>query len=455
MDFKKLPKGLAEKMAMAQNKEMLTRCPDVNNLIRVIQELKEDSGKVDDLRKHLDNLYQLHNNMLLTFDFLSKTQPPTEVSKSRLPMIKENLIAFKEALDEIALYFEDNDFRHIDSGLDSLIYETDDLFESTDILKKDEEAIPSYSDSPMISELIRIGKGVADGLYEPETLKRRLDLCKTFHKESVDNLKDIMCEPFDTEESEQESPLIMESLDLMKEGLDEIEMFFQDDDEEHIFEGIELVRQAAEELSSSYKIIKSAVDKAENIGEEKKEKSLKEKICFKCGLKLKPQVKICPKCHIPIPDIKEDDPCEEDVTPVVDFAESKHTETPMMTPNVKRIYDTVTGFIEKKVSREKFIEDLNWLDGLLCQNEETLKKEKIPEFHNEREKEIYFHMKQLFETGIRESRDGISEMKIYLNDEDINHINKGIMMTIKGGEKLYQVQMVTKRIQQDGKESKK
>jgi len=126
----------------------------------------------------------------------------------------------------------------------------------------------------------------------------------------------------------------------------------------------------------------------------------------------------------------------------------------MMTPNVKKIYDTAVEFMQKKISSEEFTARLDWLDGILKQSEETLRKEKLPELTDEREKQIMEQTKQLFEMGIKESKEGLQEMRLYLKDENPSYLQNGILQAIRGGEKLYQVQMLAKRIQQYAKEMK-
>jgi len=453
MEYKKLPKDIAKKFQEAGKEENLTRSPDVNNLIRTAQALKQGKVKPEVLQEQLGILYQLHKNMSDTVEFLSKTQPRTDVANKRLPMIEEGLARFKESLDELNFYLEDGNLQHLERGIEELIEETNSLFESADVLKKDEEKIQIFSDSPMISELIRIGRGVADGIYSQENLKQRLNFCKTFHQSARENIQEVMDEAYDTKEAEEEAPLIMEALDLMEDGFEEIEMYFEDNDAEHIFEGTELVRQAAEELSSSYNILVSAVEEADK--EAEKDTVPKEKICFKCGLKAQPDIKICPKCHIPIPDIKpiEEKPAEEP-TVRIDVGEAKDMVTPMMTPNVKKIYDSAVAFMQKRISEEEFISTLDWLDGLLRQSEETLKKEKLPDLTDERERQIMEQTRQIFEIGIKESKEGTAEMRLYLKDEDATHLQNGILQAIRGGEKLYQVQMLAKRIQQQAKDMK-
>jgi len=444
---------MADKLKQAQTEENLTRSPDVNNLIRVAQGLKEGKVKPDVFGEELRYLYTLHENMVTAFDFLSRTQPASEVSRTLLPVVVEELQNFKEALDEINLYLEDNNMLHIEQGIEQLIEATGLLLEASDRLKEDEEKIETYSESPMLSELIRIGKGVANGIYDAENLRKRVDFAKSFHKSAYENMKQLMTESYDTKEAEEEAPLIMEALDLMEDGFEEIEMYFEDNDAEHIFEGTELVRQAAEELSSSYNILVSAVEEADK--EAEKDTVPKEKICFKCGLKAQPDIKICPKCHIPIPDIKpiEEKPAEEP-TVRIDVGEAKDMVTPMMTPNVKKIYDSAVAFMQKRISEEEFISTLDWLDGLLRQSEETLKKEKLPDLTDERERQIMEQTRQIFEIGIKESKEGTAEMRLYLKDEDATHLQNGILQAIRGGEKLYQVQMLAKRIQQQAKDMK-
>jgi len=266
-------------------------------------------------------------------------------------------------------------------------------------------------------------------------------------------MKQLMTESYDTKEAEEEAPLIMEALELMNEGFDELEAYFEDLDPEHILEGIEMIRQASDELSSSYKILMNAVEEADKIAMEQATAS-KEKVCFKCGLKLNINIKICPKCHIPIPDIKSVEEEPDEPTTRIDVAESTDVVVPMMTPNVKKIYDTAVAYIQDKISDQEFINTLDWFDNILRQSEETLRKEKLPELKDDREREIMEQTKQLFEIGIKESKAGIAEMRLYIKDKNSIYLENGMLEAIRGGEKLYQVQMIAKKIQQHAKEMK-
>ena len=91
--------------------------------------------------------------------------------------------------------------------------------------------------------------------------------------------------------------------------------------------------------------------------------------------------------------------------------------------------------MQKRISEEEFLSTLDWLDGLLRQSEETLKKEKLPDLTDERERQIMEQTKQIFEIGIKESKEGTAEMRLYLKDENPTHLQNGILQAIRGGEK--------------------
>ena len=294
MDYQKLPKDMANKFQKARTEELLTRSPDVNNLIRVAEALKEGMAKPEMLKEGLNQLYGLHQNMITAFEFLSETQPQTESSEELMATVVDDLAGFREALDEMALYFKDNSLFHIERGVGLLIEVTNSLLEASDRLKEEEESLETYSDSPMLSELIRVGKGVAGGIYPAENLSKRIGFARSFHKSAFENMKQLMMESYDTKEAEEEAPLIIEALELMEEGFDELEAYFETGDTECILEGIEMIRQASDELSSSYKILMAAVEEADRKAEAKAS-APREKICFKCGLKLSINAKDMPK----------------------------------------------------------------------------------------------------------------------------------------------------------------
>ena len=135
-------------------------------------------------------------------------------------------------------------------------------------------------------------------------------------------------------------------------------------------------------------------------------------------------------------------------------AREKDVVVPMMTPNVKKIYDTAVAYIQDNITAEDFISTLDWFDNILRQNEEALRREKLPELKDEREREIMNQTKKLFEMGIKESKAGIGEMRLYIKDKNSTHLENGMLEAIRGGEKLYQVQMIAKKVQQQAKEMK-
>ncbi len=219
-----IPKELREKVQ--ESGDMFTRSPHVNYLIKACQDVKDGKADRESLRDPLNKLYATYDALIITYKSLSPTQPRDEDFSIKTKVFLASCEAFRCALDEITLYFRDNDTNHIDLGLKLLKKETESVMGLIDEFKRHEEKAQKFSNSPPISELIRIGKGVISGEFKPELLKPRLEIIRNIYEYTAGHVKEMTQKEPDTKVLEEQIPVILEALALFKYGIENIDSYF-------------------------------------------------------------------------------------------------------------------------------------------------------------------------------------------------------------------------------------
>jgi len=444
-NMSRVPKELKKKME--ENKlKAVTRSPDVNELVAVAKDVLSGQAKKEDLKERIDYMDTFIKNMEKLYEIFSPTQRRTPVSEEALPKIKEYLEDMNDSLHLFREYLDTDDPDTLEDAIEDIISITNSLFEVIDKLQKDEAEVKrEYCDSAMLNELLRIAKGVADGLYPKETLEQRLKFVGNYINQTYESIKMFTEKKLiELDEIMEEAPLIIETLEELKEGLGELKAFLQDNDPSHIDESIEIIVKAAKELANSHKVIQSALAKA---NEEDKKKESRPPVCLKCGETLQIGVKICPKCHTPVVKIETGEvEMPEKTLEISERQEQLFSVTPMMTPNIVKIYNVVKQFLKVEVDETEVLKVLNWYENLIEQNKSKLAAEKIPQFKDDKEKEFFEAARKLLEEGLRDSEEGVKMLKEALPTRDINKIEQIMLKLIEGGEKLHQVQVIAKKI---------
>ena len=382
-----LPKEFREKFAKAESgTEDLTRSPHVNELIKLCKQFEEGKVELEVVAAQVDVLYDVHEAMTLAYEALAPTQPRTENFKKMGKRLLAGLDELKEGLDEMSLYLEDEDMEHVHVGLDMVKKGMSDIMDASDVLKKDEEEVEVFSKSPPVNELIRIGKGVIEGTFEPVYFYGRYQVVEEIYENTFTNMTKLSKMEPDTKAMEEQVPVIMKALELFREGLDDLKEYFEymeekeekakvdedaeedaedaeveeDDDfdmEEIVGGGLDKIQQASKQIYDANVAIKEGVEKAMEEDAKKKEWQSK----MPPGLAQKSVGGGL--------DIKVGEPTPVAVPP---------EEQLMIPPNYKKVYDAAWAVSKKEISKEEFTKTLNWLTDTVKKNMADLPKLKKP-----------------------------------------------------------------------------
>jgi len=486
---KVIPKEFRGKFEEA--KDDLTRSPQVNELIKVAGKVKE--GKVDkeELRDPINKLYDTYDALVSSYKALLPTQPKTKDLEIKAKLLSDAFEGFRNALDEITLYFKEEDAIHLDYGLKLLKNETDLIMKLIDDFKAEEKKVKTYSQSPEINELIRIGKGIIKGDFKPAYLRPRYEIAKNIYEDTFSNVTAITEKEPDTEALKKQTPIILEALNLFKEGLEKLEEYFNlAEKTEEKGELLEIIEVKGKDIAPEPEEIREGEEKTE---ESEKAEEVREEVinpselldcgldsiqkasgliydaqmalraeieelstptvrCPRCAHKVPANARYCKECRARIPEM----PVAGSTIEIKDRSPLEQQDQVMVPPHIKKVYDAAFEVHAGKITKEDFEKELDWLKGKMTENRDNMDELlKTPKGIDKKEEEFFEKVKKTVIEGVKNCLDGIEEMRLYIKDDEKTHLETGLAMIMKGGTYLYGVREVGRKAQAEQKKTGK
>jgi len=447
-----IPKEFREKFAQA--KEELTRSPQVNELIKICKEVEEGKAEVDVLKGQLDVLYDVHEALVVAYEALAPTQPRTETFAEKGKKMRAAFDELKEGLDDISLYLEEQDVEHIHTGLDLVKKAIDTITDASDALKKDEEAVEILSHSPPVNELLRIGKGFLAGEFQRVDMLRRYEVVEALYAETSSNIEKISQMPPDTKAMEEQLPLIKEALKMFREGLDDLKEYFATVDkkpeeaeeeegaeeevnlEELLKGGLASIQEASKRIYEAQLAIKEGIDKA--MEEDSKKTEWQAKFMGKT-----PGPDVGGGLDIKVGETPAEPPSEEELPKL------------LVPPNYKKVYDAAWAVSKDEITGDEFLKTVEWLAGTVKKNMADLPKLVKPENLSEAEEKLFDDSKKSLVDGMENTLAGLEEMRKYLDDKDVSHLETGLNTIMVAGDMLYKIQVIGDEVTKKMQEAKK
>ncbi len=451
-----IPKEFREKFAQA--KEELTRSPQVNELIKICKEVEEGKAEAEVLKGQLDVLYDVHEALVVAYEALAPTQPRTEVFAEKGKKMKAAFDELKEGLDDISLYLEDQDIEHIHAGLDLVKKAIDTITEASDALKKDEESVEILSHSPPVNELLRIGRGFLAGDYQKVDVLRRYEVVESLYAETSSNIEKISQMPPDTKAMEEQLPLIKEALKMFREGLDDLKEYFATTDKKPEKEGEEEEEGGGEEELNLEELLKGGLDHVQ----EASKRIYEAQLAIKEGIdkameedtkKTEWQAKFMGKTPGG-PDVGGGLDIKVGETPAAPPPEEELPKL-LVPPNYKKVYDAAWAVSKDEITGDEFLKTVEWLAGTVKKNMADLPKLVKPENLSEEEEKLFDDSKKSLVDGMENTIAGLDELKKYLDDKDVSHLESGLNTIMVAGDMLYKIQVIGDEVSKKMQEAKK
>lgn len=452
-----IPKEFREKFSQTEGEE-LTRSPQVNELVKLCKALEQGKGDIEAISAQVDVLYDVHEAMSAAYEVLAPTQPRTENFKEMQKKLPAALDELKEGLDEMSLYLEDEDMEHVHIGLDTVKKSMEEILNCCDVLKKEEEDVEIFSYSPPVNELIRIGKGVVAGEFEPPYFYRRYLVVEEIYQRTFENMTKLSKAEPDTKAMEQQVPVILKSLELFREGLDDLKEYFEyvedkltskevegeseegeaaaeeDFDIEGIVGGgLDKVQKASRQIYEANLALKEGIDKAVEEDAKKKEWQSKMPPGFaKSSVGGGFDIKV-----------------GETPAPVVPEQEQL-----MVPPNYKKVYDAAWAVSKKEISKEEFAKNMDWLEDIVKKNTADLPKLQKPKKITKEEEDLFDETKKNLELAMENTIKGLDEMRKFIEDDQIPHLENGLDVIMRCGDVLYKIQLAGQEAEKKMKKAK-
>lgn len=424
-----------ESLDMAGETEFeLSRSTQLNELIQLGRNILDGESRSEDFKRSLKNLNNLRRDIRRLFRSQLRFQEKTPLIEREAVSIERNLEKLRDGIDEAYRYIKYGKIEHIVQGIKMCSCAFSDLFSSFDAIKEEESKREQYSESLFQDELMRLGNGVINGLIKPEAFNEKIVGTIQYYKAFYNNLEKMEPTPNERDAFLERKPDIKKAMKNYVRGLEEAKLYFTDNDTQHIREGMRLSKEASDELIAHQKAIAAASEGPSS------------KMCFKCGKENHISSKFCEGCSAALPAFdqgSESSTMEFRVNEQGMVMGTNH----VVTEYSKKMMDSVEKVKNNDISKEAFRKVLEELE----QKALNAKKEKsrlgAPPVINEEEQsgsDLFLDaVEQLMNTGVDEILEGIERMKMYLPDDDMNHLTSGMETALCGVDKLYQVQMLT------------
>lgn len=381
----------------------------INTLIYLAEEIcnkRADPAELTELCKILRKLYK---KLSLLFENLTTLQ--------NNQIIKENLEEFHVVLMEINKYSDNRDNIALWKNIKYIINITENLFNSFNRLKEKEKNIIPPSKSPLLNELIITAGEVIDGKLSINALKEKINFLKEFTESTKKQIYSLLNDP-DTVTLLEESQKIRTNLYLYQEGLQEIDLYFQDGEKSHIEKGIDITKKATEELFSSLDILYEAADIVTKV------------ICLRCGHKNSLHGDFCSLCHRVLPKAAPANSQKKE-TKMYEIKDFEY----VITDNFNTLLEGVRQVEKKEISWEKFILILDSMEEKL---QEVTYNFNLIEQKGLRVNEVFF----FFMDSLGKIDYGIKTIKLYCKDKNSDHLDKGLNIIFEASKTLCDIQSV-------------
>lgn len=423
-----------------ETKKELSKSPQLNLVLEEAVKVINGIGDPDALHDRLVELEHVTGFLLKTFQHESQYQEETDPFKQEQELILSNFERIKEGIYRFKQYFDDNNAANIEDGMTKCMGGFRELFASFDRLKEEELKRKVYSDSPYINEIFRVADLVKQGKLPKERLKERIDAYLFIHKNFMVNyqyMKPTIDERPIYDEHKEE---LKSALEQVMEGLQLAQTYFMTGITESLDAGLEKTRNAADFLLDFEEMLREVRE------------APKVKLCFQCGAENPRSARYCEKCNYNFPPLQ----MEEDSTVDLRLEESGIRQTGhAMTENVVRLYNAVDDVKSGAVSKEEFMNTINWFQGLISRAKEDQAKIPDPPEDSEPEaQEAFQQFKQVFLTGMKYMEEGLQKMKLYPETGNTDLLQGGMEDVFSGGDLLFQVKMTGEKVAMSMKRSR-
>ncbi len=409
----------------------MTRSSGLNDLISEARKLYEDDfdpdfyiddyrAKLDSFKELMDKLRELHANMV-------KIQEDVPLIKEQNKEIDAGFERLFEGLKTMENYLEYGEKEGIVRGLTGVKAANEGILKALDAINEESAKLTRYSPSPLVHELIRVARGVLDKGFPRDALKEKLEgmqahcdyVARDFHI-----IKSSRCE---TAAIEARMPQVEEAFNKLREGLRIMEEYFSDDEAGHIEKAIPMLVENSTILADFTSFVELELQESTT------------KLCVKCGTENDKAAKFCSSCSAILPGDNSASIAADMAIKSDEFMKSN--EDRVFTTNIIVLMNAVQDHCSKRMSREKLLKVIEWMEEKVREGIEGISSMDYPEgIENAEEQEALEKTRVLLEEGAYGLEAALAEMRLYYEDNDQSHLKAGLEQALEASDRRVQVQ---------------
>lgn len=270
----------------------LSRSAALNELIRAAEACAEsprDKTAARELAARLKFMAVFVDQLKSQYRQSKELRPPTALIKELDPTIREEMDRLKSGLKRIDRYLDDPRPEHLEAGCKAARGAADALLGAFDRLREEEMSFPTYSQSPIVNELVNVAKGVLQGHVPDAPLKTRLQAFYAAWKKTMGDAREWIKSPAENDDVAHLVGLVPPEMERVKAGLKEMSRYFTDRRKQHLEKGCKEVAAATDRLLELRAQILDA--------------SAPRLVCPRCSESNPPGSRLCGKCQARLPEL--------------------------------------------------------------------------------------------------------------------------------------------------------
>jgi len=298
-----------------------------------------------------------------------------------------------------------------------------------DLPEWDDEELPDY-ESPNLKELTEIVNAVCNGESSDAELKKTIKKISSELAKTIQEFEQIRKGEPDSITAREQVIRIERAFNLHREAFEEMELYFEEQDQQHILDGLDMARRATNRLYKSFMLLQESADIAAT------------KVCVQCGFRNSSNLNVCDQCGAQLPKRTDTPASQVEVTMGGAQAEQIY----YTNPNFDRLYKEVMDVKAGKLPPDKLRKTIDWLN----KNLETARKEyeqlDTSFFTEEEEKmlgDVFVYAKKSFEEYDR----AFKELRKYFDDKVQEHLDEGLRIAFQATQIIAQVEQFSSDVE--------
>ena len=410
-----------------------TSFPILNMLILLTDTFKKGEVQEDELRFMIYNASQFFSKIL---DELEGYEGEEAVSS--IELLKEGYGKFMEGLDKLDEGVQDNNELIIDDALE-IIRVSQQIMRDGYTKFGDEMFLDKPTKSKWSNMIINTIDGFKKNIFPQDVLMENLTKYQEEMRSLRINIEGLLSVPHDNPSIDDEAPRTEQALDLIDEGIDEVKMFFQDNNMAHFDAAVKKITEGTALLQESKEVYDDIGEREGKVG------------CLRCGHLNEPTANSCVKCNAMLPKVISGMQSTFQVGEAGQIDSGREQEF-VMTENVKKIVDACASVRDGLITFEEFDKTLKWMENNVAIQENMLATGQttinVDAFAPE-DRELALHQKELVDDtmellreGIEDVKSGVAALRLFISDEDVEHLRAGLEMIVEGSIKVHKVEKV-------------